>query len=85
MDRGDMNSVVFLNIQKAFDPVNHQISLDKSHCYGIWDGELLFLRSYLQNCTQCCSVNRHLSTLQNVICGVPQGSILGPLLFYLYE
>ena len=84
MDRGDMNSVVFLNIRKAFDTVNHQILLDKLHCYGIGDGELLFFRSYLQNRTQCCSVNGQISTLQTVTCGVLQGSILGPLLFIIY-
>ena len=83
MDRGDMNSVVFLNIHKAFDTVNHQILLDKLHCYGIGDGELFFFRSYLQNRTQCCSVNEQISTLQTVTCGVPQGSIIGPLLFIL--
>ena len=70
MDRGDMNSVVFLDIRKAFDTVNHQILLDKLHCYGIGDGELLFFRSYLQNRTQCCSVNGQISTLQTVTCGV---------------
>ena len=84
MDRGDMNSVVFLDIRKAFDTVNHQILLDKLHCYGIGEGELLFFRSYLQNRTQCCSVNGQISTLQTATCGVPQGSILGPLLFIIY-
>ena len=84
MDRGDMNSVVFPDIRKAFDTVNHQILLDKLHSYGIGDGELLFFGSYLQNRTQCCSVNGQISTLQAVTCGVLQGSILGPLLFIIY-
>ena len=85
MDRGDMNSVVFLDIRKAFGTVNNQILLDKLHCYGIGDGELMFFRSYLQNCTQCCSVNGQMSTLQTVTCGVQQGSILGLFFHYLYE
>ena len=84
MDRGDMTSVVFLNIRKAFDTVNRQILLDKLHHYNIGDGELLLFRCYLQNLTQCCSVNGHISTLQKVTCGVPQESILGPILFIIY-
>ena len=78
-----MTSAVFLDIRKAFDTVNHQILLGKLHYYGIGDGEVLFFRSYLQNRTQCCSVNGHISTLQKVICGVPQGSILGPFLLFI--
>ena len=83
MDRGDMNSVVSLDIHKAFDTVNHQILLDKLHCYRIGDGELFF-RFYLRSRTQCCNVNGQISTLQTVTCGVLQWSILGPLLFIVY-
>ena len=84
MDRSNMNSVVFLDIRKAFDTVNHQILLDKLHCNGIGDGELLFFRSFLQNRIQCCSVNGQTSTLQTETFGVLQGCILGPLLFIIY-
>ena len=54
------------------------------HYYGIGDEELLFFRSYLQNRTQCCNVNGHISTLQKVTCGVSQGFILGSLHFIIY-
>ena len=84
MDKGKMNSVVFLDIQKAFDTVNHKILLDKLNHYGIRDEELSFFSSYLHRRTQCCSVNEHKSTFSEIICGVPQGSILGPLLFIIY-
>ena len=84
MDKGKMNSVVFLDIQKAFDTVNHKILLDKLNHYGIRDEELSFFSSYLHRRTQCCSVNEHKSTFSEITCGVPQGSILGPLLFIIY-
>ena len=79
MDKGNMNSVVFLDIRKAFDTVNHQILIEKLSCYGIKGDELWFFRSYLQDRTQCCSVSGHTSTLRRITCGVPQGSILGLL------
>ena len=84
MDKGKMNSVVFLDIRKAFDTVNHKILLDKLNHYGIRDEELSFFSSYLHRRTQCCSVNEHKSTFSEITCGVPQGSILGPLLFIIY-
>ena len=84
MDKGNMNSVIFLDIKKAFDTVKHEIFLNKLNCYGASDEKLLFFASYLQNRTQCFSINGNQLTLKKVIYGVPQGSILGSLLFIIY-
>ena len=84
IDNGSMNSVVFLDIRKAFYTIDHQILIKKLSQYGIQDDELNFVESYLENRTQCCSVNGKLSDRQKIEYGVPQGSILGPLLFIIY-
>ena len=84
LDSGRMSSVVLLDIQKAFDTVDHQMLLDKRRCYGITGNQLVFFASYLNNCQQCCNVNGKLSSTKRIRCDVPQGSILGPLLFITY-
>ena len=84
IDNGSMNSVVFLDIRKAFDTIDHQILIKKLSQYGIQDDELNFFESYLENRKRCCSVNGKLSDRQKIEYGVPQGSILGPLLFIIY-
>ena len=62
----------------------HQILIKKLSQYGTQDDELNFFASYLENRTHCCSVNGKLSDRQKIEYGVPQGSILGPLLFIIY-
>ena len=58
MDKGMINSVVFLDIRKAFDRVDHKILLDKLSYYaGIEGDQLSFFKSYLNDRTQCCSIN----------------------------
>ena len=79
-----MNSVVFLDIRKAFDTVDHKIFLNKLSYYGFEDDELSFFKSYLSDKTQCCSINEIKSKFRTIWCGVPQGSILRPLLFIIY-
>ncbi len=81
---GQLNRVVFLDLKKAFDTVDHKILLHKLHLYGIKGIALNWFRSYLSNRKQYCWVNDHLSHPQEMVCGIPQGSILGPLLFLIY-
>ena len=76
---------VFIDLSKAFDTVDHQILLGKLKHYGITGNNLKWFHSYLSNRKQFIKYNQtEESTLLNIKCGVPQGSILGPLLFLLY-
>ena len=79
-----MSSVVLLDIQKAFGTVDHQIHLGKLRCYGVSGDQLVFFASYLNNRQHCCNVNGTLSSTKRIRCGIPQGSILGHLLFIIY-
>ena len=84
IDRGKINAVVFLDLKKAFDTVDHEILLSKLSNYGIYGNAHQWFKSYLENRTQMCSINGSLSQSCLLSCGVPQGTILGPLLFLLY-
>ena len=75
---------VFIDLEKAFDTVNHKILLSKLDHYGISDNALKWLISYLTNRKQFVKLNGSQSKHGNICCGVPQGSILGPLLFTIY-
>ena len=75
---------VFIDLKKAFDTVNHKILLQKLEHYGIRDCSLSWFESYLTNRKQYVSVNGKDSDIKSITCGVPQGSVLGPLLFLLY-
>ena len=75
---------IFLDFAKAFDTVNHSILINKLNHYGIRGNSLKWLESYLSNRTQCVQIGNQLSEKMTINCGVPQGSVLGPLLFLLY-
>ena len=72
---------VFLDLKKAFDTVNHTIILKKLYHYGNLNK---WFENYLADRSQYVLFNGKTSDIRNVNCGVPQGSILGPLLFILY-
>ncbi len=80
------NKIVFalLDLKKAFDFINHDLLLVKLRHYGIRGLPLLWLSSYLTNRSQRVKVNNICSTVSSITAGVPQGSILGPLLFNLF-
>ena len=81
---GNMFVGLFLDFSKAFDTVNHDILFTKLENYGIRGVSLNMFKSYLANRYQHVLYNDVKSDNMKITCGVPQGSILGPLLFLLY-
>ena len=75
---------IFCDLKKAFDYCDHTILLSKLSKYGIRGSELLWFKSYLSNRKQFVTIDNFNSLLTDVLLGVPQGSILGPLLFLIY-
>jgi retron-type reverse transcriptase len=73
-----------LDLKKAFDFINHELLLTKLNCYGIRGIPLSWLKSYLTNRRQRTKANDNFSTYKLISAGVPQGSILGPLIFILF-
>ena len=73
-----------MDLAKAFDSVSHDILLKKLEKYGIRGNVLSLFKSYLHSRTQFVKINDHVSSFLNIEFGVPQGSILGPLLFLIY-
>ncbi len=80
------NSIIalFMDLNKAFDTVNYKILLDKLHFYEIRGCIHTWFINYLSDRTQSSSINKHLSNKRLITRGVPQGRILGPILFLIY-
>ena len=84
MNQGLVTGALFLDLKKAFDTVNYDILLKKLHNYGVTGNTLNWFKSYLSSRMQAVNVNCTLSDFKHVNIGIPQGSILGPLLFIIY-
>ena len=75
---------VFIDLSKAFDTVDHDILLKKLELYGLRNNKLKWFKSYLYKRKQFICFNHSRTETKEITCGVPQGSILGPLLFLIY-
>ena len=84
MDNNKLTCGIFVDLSTAFNTVNHNILLAKLNHYGIRGTANKLFKSYLSNRKQFVQINEHKSSTQGISCGVPQGSVLGPLLFLLF-
>jgi hypothetical protein len=80
LNKNETTIAIFCDLRKAFDTVNHEILLKKMHKMGIRGKELDWFKNYLSNRKQFVYLNGKSSTLLEILLGVPQGSILGPIL-----
>ena len=81
---GQMTGALFIDLRKAFDTVPHNALISKLSRFGIKEKSLEWFKSYLSSRTQAVCIGNELSSHKNVLSGVQQGSVLGPVLFILY-
>ena len=84
LDSSEHSAAITIDLSKAFDSINHNLLLAKLSVYGVTEDALQLLHSYLTDRKQLVKIDGNLSDWQSMKCGVPQGSILGPLLFNIY-
>ena len=84
LDNDYLVGAILMDLSKAFDCIPHDLLIAKLHAYGLDEDALVLVYSYLKRRKQCVRINNTYSSFQEVISGVPQGSVLGPILFNFY-
>ena len=84
LDKQGFAGALLMDLSKAFDTLNHDLLLAKLHAYGLSKNALALVKSYLTNRWQRTKINTSFSSWTELLLGVPQGSVLGPLLFNIY-
>ena len=83
-DNGLFTGMILIDLQKAFDTIDHNILLEKLKAIGFCDDTVNWFHSYLTDRAFLVSIENKYSSISKILCGVPQGSILSPLLFLIY-
>ena len=84
LDKSLLTGAVLIDLSKAFDRMLYGLLIAKLHAYGLSFDTVTFLNSYLKDRKQNIRINNIFSAFQNILSGVPQGSILGPILFNIF-
>ena len=84
LDKGGYGGGIFMDLSKAFDTIDHDLPITKLHAYGSDKKALKLVKSYLTGRWQRTKINNSFSSWSELLAGVPQGSVLGPLLFNLF-
>ena len=83
-DKGLLTGMILVDLQKAFDTIDHEILLQKLKAIKFSESTIKWFKSYLSERIFLVNIENKLSNFGDISCGVPQGSILGPLLFLIY-
>ncbi len=84
LDKQQTTGAIFIDLSKAFDTISHSLLLDKLQNYGMSDSAIKLMSSYLSNRFQRVNIGENVSKWGRVKCGVPQGSLIGPHIFFFF-